>query len=337
MRKGRREAATLTDPRAGTRTAHTQEAVDMNRSITGLISRAAMRSGMAALALAISVTASGAKQLESKWRNADVKVDGQGTEWDGATTDFNDEQLTLGLRNDAEYLYVGLFVENPFTQSQILTSGFTIWLDPAGGTAKTFGIRYPLGVPANVRSAFVRALMDGEDADSLAKVYAALPDKMELLDSAEGPGVLVPVRDHGIEVAARAEHNLLIYELKVPLVASADAPRAINAQPGKKIAIGIETAQMMGRHDRQGGRDPGEGGGPGGGGHRGGSGGPDGGGPGGGGAGGGSGRRGGHGGGPGGGRGFPDGGSGGPGGGPDQAGRLSLWTTVKLSVSADKH
>ncbi len=309
----------------------------MNRSITGLISRGAMRLGMAALALAIGVAGSGAKQLESKWRNVDVKVDGQGTEWDGATTDFNDEQLTLGLRNDGEYLYVGLFVQNPFTQSQILTSGFTIWFDPAGGTAKTFGIRYPLGVPVNVRSAFVRALMDGENADSLAKVYAALPDKMELLDSAEGRGVSVPVRDHGIEVAARAEHDLLVYELKVPLVASADAPRAIGVQPGQKIAIGIETAQVMGHRERQGGRGSGEGGGPGGGEHRGG---PEGGGQGGEGRGpgGDSGGRGGHGGGPRGGRGFPGGGGpGGPGGGPDQAGRLSLWTTVKLSASADKH
>lgn len=285
----------------------------MDMTVRGRITRGAVALSVAVLAATIGAASCGAEKLKSQWRDMDVAIDGQSTEWDGAIHDFSDEQIGVGVRNDLEHLYVALIIGNARTQSEALSRGFTVWFDPTDKQVRTFGIRYPLGVADKDRPAFIRALMDGEDFDSLMTTYKALPARMELLASAEGPAVSAPTNDHGIEVAARIDHGLLIYELKVPLTASAQAPRAIGAQAGKAFAVGIETPEMIAPPSgRPGGeRGPG-GGGPGGGGGMG-RGGPP---PGGGGPGG----------------GMPPGG---PGGGPAAPERLSLWTTVKLSASPE--
>jgi hypothetical protein len=269
----------------------------MHRTIRENLTRGAGALIVAALAVAFGAASAGAEKLKSQWRNTDVAIDAQASEWEGAITRFEDEQIGVGVRNDIENLYVALIVENERTEMEMLTRGCTVWFDPKGKDGKTFGIRYPLGVTGKDRRAFARGLMESGNVDSLVAVYQALPPNIEFLAGADAPGVSAPAHDHGVEVAARAERGRLIYELKVPLTGSEPVPHAIGVQPGKAFAIGIETPERT---------DP-PGGGPSGGGR-------------------GPGREGGM------RRGGP--GGGGPGGGPRGPGareRLSLWITVQLS------
>lgn len=274
----------------------------MHRTVGESLARGAGTLTIAALAVALGAASTGAEKLKSQWRDTEVAIDAQATEWEGAITEFEDEQIGVGVRNDLENLYVALIVANERTEMEVLTRGCTVWFDPKGKEAKTFGIRFPLGLAGKDRMAFGRALMEGGNVDSLVAVYKVLPPNIELLAGADAPGVSAPTRDRGIEVAARAERGRLIYELKVPLAASETAPHAVGVQPGKAFAIGIETPERTGP-PRGGPSDGGRG--PGGGGmERGGP--PPGGGP----------------------------GGGGPGrpGGPGAPERLNLWITVQLSA-----
>ena len=90
--------------------------------------------------LAYSAGCGGRVDLESRWRSADVYIDGVNTEWSGATTYFEDKKLSVGLQNDDEYLYVALFVGDPQTKAQIVMQGCTMWFDPSGEGEEEFGV-----------------------------------------------------------------------------------------------------------------------------------------------------------------------------------------------------
>ena len=60
---------------------------------------------------------------------------------------FEDKEFSLGLRNDDKNLFLCLTIDNPMMRAQALTRGLTVWFDPDGGRAKTFGIQFPIGRP----------------------------------------------------------------------------------------------------------------------------------------------------------------------------------------------
>ncbi len=284
-----------------------QEAEQMTAQNMKRVTKGMAVLGIAALSVTLGVAGCGAKRLSSKWRDRTVTIDAVNNEWQGTITDFEEEQVSVGLLNDDQYLYIGLVFMDPQVQAQALTKGLTFWFDASGKRKKTFGIHYPLEMPEEDRAWFIRALMDGENPDSLTRVFSALPATMELLTQETGPKLSVPINGSDIKVAAKAYRGWLVYELMVPLAASATVPHAIGARPGQAIAVGIEAPAMSRPTGRPaGGRGPGGmGGEP-----------PRGGG------------------GPPGGGGFPGGGRGpgGPGGGPDRREPLNLWTTIELSA-----
>jgi hypothetical protein len=302
---------------------------------------ATRRSGYGILAIsmamfaAVPVAGCGGEKFWSRWSGGPVTIDAQNTEWDGAITYFEDEQISVGLQNDDSYLYVALFTEDRAALAQVLTGGFTIWFDPTGKKEKQFGIKYPRTLKEEERRLLLPPPGRGSKPDSLGPVFKDLPKELEIVDPKGGAGHVLKLGEGGIEVAMNLSKGLLAFELKVPFHMTAETPYAIGASEKGTLAVGIETAQMTRPAGRpKGGRgaeglggDMGEGdaasgmgGGPGGGGPGGGMGG----GPGGGGMGGG----------PGGGMGGPGGrGPGGPGGRPGASEPLNLWISVLLSTA----
>ena len=128
----------------------------MQSTIRGTLTRVAGASVITALAVLLGAAGAGAGKLKSQWRDLDVVIDAQASEWEGAVTELEDEQIGVGVRNDVENLYVALIVKNERTEMEMLTRGCTVWFDPQGKEGKTLGIRYPLGVASKDRRAFVR-------------------------------------------------------------------------------------------------------------------------------------------------------------------------------------
>jgi hypothetical protein len=186
--------------------------------------------------------------------------------------------LLLGMVaavNDGEFLYVRLTASDAATRRQIMRQGMTVWFDPAGGTKKRFGVRYPVverGGPDGEGRGGRRGGSGGEGGgrgEGTPDESEAPRDRVDIL----GPGkddARSLTRDHlsGLDVALRSEQGTLQYELKVPLARSADHPYALDAAPGKTIGVGLETAKMQQRSPgmgRGGGGGMGGGGGGGGG------------------------------------------------------------------------
>ena len=267
-------------------------------------------------------------ELTSAWVTGAVEVDGVDDEWTGAVTYFEKQDVSVGVLNDEEFLYVSLVTSGPAGRLAMAT-GLTIWLDPDGGTDEWYGIRFPVPPEPGERSSAGRdgAGRGGRGGDGRAGGRgsgragggrgASPRDRLREVELV-GPGELsrrrlpLPVGG-GLEVAIRNSGSVFVYELKVALARNDDYRMGIGVEPGSKIGVGLLTGNIEGQG--RGGR-----GGFGGGGGFGGRGG------------GGGGGRGGSG---GGGRGGGGGGRGGGFGGgdrPDRPDPLKLWAKVQLST-----
>jgi hypothetical protein len=273
---------------------------------------------------ALLASGCGGAEVPSRWLDREIAVDGDGAEWQGATTYFKDQNLTVGVLNDDQFLYMALFVGNVRDEAQVLLRGCTVWFDPSGGKEEVLGIHYPAGLtigdrPQTQRQEGGRGAggmgMGPPGADSLKSIFAGQSKTLEIFGPEPGAFHAQGLSDNGIEVAIQVHETSLVYEIKIPLRRGEGHPYGIGAELGKKIGVGVETPEITQPKREQGmGRRPGGGGGFGG--TPGGappSGGMPGGGP------------------PPGGMG---GGRGGPGGGrPEPPTPLEVWATVKLATS----
>ena len=207
----------------------------------------------------------GTEALQSASLDREITVDGAVEDWQGALTPIEKKNLSLGLLNDGDYLYVALVSRDRQLINQIMGRGFTVWFDAGGGKAKTFGIRFPLGLLASGFSP--RARQEEQDPETRRQRFEESLTNMEIFDSEDHSMRFMVNAVQGIAVDAAMEAGALVYELQVPLRNSEAHAFAIGAAPGDVIGVGLETPeidreamrQQMGR--RGGGR-----GGPGGGG-----------------------------------------------------------------------
>lgn len=179
----------------------------------------------------------------SHWRAGEVVVDGSASEWEGLTTPVTDLQVSIGAANDAEMLHLCLLSDDPGTRELILRRGLIVWFDPAGGTKKVFGLRYPVGTFSVDKP---RPLSRGR-----AAARDAPPEPIEIVNRVEllGPGSderrsLLADKVPGIRVKIGQSGAGMTYELEVPLSWTAGRPYSIGARPGAVVGIGLETPDL---------------------------------------------------------------------------------------------
>ena len=213
------------------------------------------------------------EELASTWSDREVRIDGVNDEWQGATTFIEDKDVSIGLLNDDEFLYVSLS-SNDSLRMQVMRTGLTVWFDPEGGTDEWYGINFPTGAQGRMQAMQGRGRRGGDgDRDPQSRRPTVDDDPMMYI-ALVGPGELgrrrIPIeRVTGIEVKIGNDFGRFVYELKVPLPRDADHLFGIGTKAGAVLGVGLETGDMpgMGRGSRGGLGGPGGGlGGPGGGG-----------------------------------------------------------------------
>lgn len=231
--------------------------------------------------LTVALGASERPKFTSQLRDGAITIDGRYDDWYGHLDPFETAPVAVQFLNDGEYLYLRMTASSTPERMQIVRQGFVVWFDPAGGTKKHFGVRYPVvehgsggegGDPRGGGSGGYGGRRGGtHDGEHESLPEPAPGDRIDVL----GPGkddARMLTRDHaqGVDVAIHVEQGTLQYELKVPLAKSTDHPYAIEAVAGKPIGFGLETgkaeqhASGMGRGGGFGGGGGGMGGGMGG-------------------------------------------------------------------------
>jgi hypothetical protein len=209
-------------------------------------------------------------QVESDWRDREITINGKSDDWLGALYFFEKENISAGFLNDKNYIYICLVAENPLIRNQLMWQGFTLWFDPDGGKDKTLGIKFPIGRQES------RPLMRGReggreglpDVERFQEALEKSLAELEILEPGKDEHRKMPVEEaEGIDIKLEVSSGLLVYELKVPLLADEQHPYAVGVEAGSSIGIGLEVPKidLGAMRERVGGRQPGGMGMPGGG------------------------------------------------------------------------
>lgn len=191
-------------------------------------------------------------ELKSRWKDRDIVVDGRSMDWLNTLIYVEEFNVSVGITNDTDYLYICAVVENPLVRMQVMRQGLTVWFDPKGGRKKTMGLRFPLG--SQGRSESPAEFGEELEIDRLQRMFPMSFNELEIL----GPNKKEKQRMRkaeakGIDVAMSFSSGKLVYELKIPLMSRSDRPYAINVRPGSSFGIGIETSPRrdMGQSPRR--------------------------------------------------------------------------------------
>jgi len=232
---------------------------------------------------------SSAVPLTSDWKKSEIVIDGKQDEWQGSLYDLKKVNVTIGVRNDAENLYLCFISYDQNVGRQIMSGGFTVWFDPSGGTDEHYGIKFPVGRPKGSRpqmpdknsgggnnpptdfgSGDNLPPMPGND-NSASLNYGGNDDKMaSMLLTAQRELQFLGPEEKDVQLATTLElktikvqlgisQKAFVYELQVPLQKTNDFPFTLAPTDKKNIlGIGFET------DDNSSGGMGGPGGGPGG-------------------------------------------------------------------------
>jgi len=223
--------------------------------------------------------ASNRQVIDSHWRDRAVVIDGDNGEWPGplVAVEENHPLLTAAM-NDGQSLYLVLSTNDATVRRQIFRQGLIVWFDPSGGDKKHFGVKYPVGVPleesagrgGSRRGAYGSGRpSSGASSGDPAQSSPSDPEPVDRLEvygpQKDDAHSFVTTMAPGIAVKTGNAEGYAIYELKVPLEKTADAPYAIEAKPGALIGFGLETPKTeQPPHEGRGGGFGGMGGGMGG-------------------------------------------------------------------------
>jgi len=174
--------------------------------------------------------------VKSDWSNNQIVVNGKDNDWDDSMFYIPDTQLTAGVRNDSNYMYIILKSTNRQQASQILGLGLTVWFDPSGGTGKDFGIHFPLGRTEFREFKPQTEQNQGENQGFVEKT----PNELEIIGVNKNGPVRLSIADaKGVELQLHRGENSLVYEMRIPLHHSPDHLYAIGAK-GVQVGIGFE-------------------------------------------------------------------------------------------------
>jgi hypothetical protein len=197
-------------------------------------------------------------QVTSAWNDAPVTIDGSAAEWNGRLTPIKDAGVSLGIRNDADNLYLCMLMPEEQFRRQMMLQGLTVWFEAQDG--RRLGVQFPVGLMHQDRAMMpMDRDLGPEDRDRMfdmalreLEIRGNEPDDRTVFSTLQTPGFKVKI--------GRAD-GMVAYELEMPLAATKQKPYAIGAGPGGAVTLEIASGNFANaRSDRSAGdHQPGSG------------------------------------------------------------------------------
>ena len=199
------------------------------------------------LTILLSMAGCGGEKIESRWRDREITIDGDASEWRG-TEQYSDDKkgVRFAVFNDGEFLYICLTTWNTKTQQQILVRGLTVWFDPDGGDERSYGIDFPITKgPEEMRG--LRETAARDRAQAIEDLLIRSRSEMVIGRSKDSEGQWMFVEDGkelGIEAVLDMDDRILVYELKVPLTGGQGLPFPDGLPEGGLAGLGLEMGKI---------------------------------------------------------------------------------------------
>jgi hypothetical protein len=180
-------------------------------------------------------------ELKSRWKDREIHIDGDITDWQNALIIDEKKNVSIGLFNDNDFLYLCLTTMDRLLIRQVRGMGFIVWFDPDGGKDKTFGIKFPLGVMSD------KTKTDDIDYTKFQSRFETSLSELEII----GPEkdsinrmAFSEIYALGVEITADLSNERFIYELKIPLLQNEQHEYAIDIKQNNIIEICFETPEI---------------------------------------------------------------------------------------------
>lgn len=217
-------------------------------------------------------------ELNSSWRTADIKIDGDVSEWGNNLTEMKNGDVFIGVMNDESNLYLAISTLNRARAMQLLMNGFTVRFRPEDG--KELGINFPYGMKSESFTPGEFMNRDNRDQQNKEPELDRIINKeneLLIVNEDDYPLSAYPLSNTvGIALKIKFVEGRFNYELKMPLKTLTKMPYFVDTDPGGTVEIGFQTKERekMSREGAgmRGGGEGGMGGMGGGGGRRGGGG-----------------------------------------------------------------
>ena len=114
----------------------------------------------------------GSEELVSVALDREITIDGETGDWQGLLKFNEDANLSYGLANNENEMYIVIVVGDRDVRRQIILSGLYLWFDPAGEENRRFGLRFPIGLQEDVDDLMaMMELMREQDPNKLAESF----------------------------------------------------------------------------------------------------------------------------------------------------------------------
>ena len=190
-------------------------------------------------------------EISSIWRDGEIIIDGDSGEWTQDLVYNEDNNISFGIRNDAEALYMCLVTSDRELVRKIVGNGLIIWLDSDGGKDRSFGIKYPVGMIGRGASAreFMGAKRDPNNRlndDQFDLLFEQQFTELQVLaqkGKEKNMYALKEAKEKGLEVKASMKNGILIYEAKTPFNFDGGIA-AISLDSSNPVGVGLETPNI---------------------------------------------------------------------------------------------
>ncbi len=163
------------------------------------------------------------------WVPGGLSVDGKGEDWSQVELEpFDEAGFSLGLANDAEAMYLLVFVHDQDLSWHLMRKGIELWFDNSRDKRRNFGLR-----------------IQGGQGD-LALEWIRNKESIQI--AADG--------SLGAKVAARCQAGLCTYEMRLPLMAKNGDGFGLGVVPGGRISLAavVHVPDGTGPKQRKGGK-----------------------------------------------------------------------------------
>lgn len=180
--------------------------------------------------------------FESQWSEGPISVDGNDIDWETKTLhQLESMPVSLGLRNDEEFLYILLLVDNPMMSENLRASGISLWFTRENEKHPNLGLHYTGNdtrrPDPDPDDSFWEYLTT--DQKTRFRRRRLVLKNMIRIFQGEKAFQISPDGAKGPAAATVSRQRTFGYEFKIPIQTVENRPYAIESQLGESIGIGI--------------------------------------------------------------------------------------------------
>jgi hypothetical protein len=196
-----------------------------------------------ALFFTISQSSCGDK-IESHWKTHQIKIDGDGSDWEGYPLQYNEDmKIVYGIVNDDHNLEFMIRFNDKRLAHQFAVRGFTLWVNDEAEQGKNLGIFY-LDETMRVR-AIENIKSRSRGSESSLNTQQNMEPTGEFFLAKNKTDSDQKISDvPGFSAAAAYANDLYCYEFSFPLTKNVSDMEYLDISENMSISVGLEIAGM---------------------------------------------------------------------------------------------